>query len=146
MASLNRCEFIGNVGKDPESRYLQNGDAVTNLSIACNESWTDKTSGEKVEKVEWVNLVFFKKIAEIAGKYLKKGSQCFVSGRLQTRKWQDKEGVTRYSTEVVVDKLVLLGGKRDEDGGEVESDAPPAKTTKTVKGKTVDDLDEDIPF
>lgn len=145
MSSLNRCEFIGNLGRDPETRYTAGGDAVTNCSIACNESWTDKASGEKVEKVEWINLVFFKRVAEIASEYLKKGSQCYVAGRLQTRKWDDKEGVTRYSTEVVVDKLLLLGGKRDTDQAE-SSPREPEPTTRTVKGKNVDDLDDDIPF
>lgn len=152
MASLNRVILIGNCGKDPETRFTTGGDAVTNVSIACNETWKDKETGEKKEKVEWVNLVFFKKVAEIAGQYLKKGSQCGIEGRLQTRKWDDKQGVTHYSTEVVVDKLVLLGGKRDdEDGAERSERQSNARTsTKTESttrtDSTGDGFDSDVPF
>lgn len=114
MASdLNFCSFIGRLGKDPETRYLPSGEAVTNFSIACSQSWKDKESGDKKEVTEWVRCSAFGKLAEIAGQYLKKGKQCYVSGRMTTRKWTDKDGVEKYSTEIKVDQLQLLGSKDD---------------------------------
>jgi single-strand DNA-binding protein len=148
MASLNHCAFIGNLGKDPESRYLTNGDAVVNFSIACNESWKDK-DGEKQEKVEWVNVVAFGKLAEIITKYLTKGSQVYIDGRMQTRKWEDKEGNDRYSTEIVANKMVMLGGKSDgrrasDDGDEGTGGRPAPRAAE--KKLTVDDIESDLPF
>lgn len=110
---LNKAMLIGNCGKDPEVRYLPNGDAVCNISIATTEKWTDKQSGERKEATEWHRVSFFGKTAEIAGEYLRKGSSCYVEGRLQTRKWQDKEGKDQYTTEIRGDRLVLLGGKQE---------------------------------
>jgi single-strand DNA-binding protein len=145
MASLNQCNLIGNLGKDPETRFTAGGDAVVNFSIACNESWKD-ADGNRQEKTEWVSVVAFKKLAEIIGEYLKKGSQVFISGRLQTRKWQDKEGNDRYTTEIVADKMVMLGGKRDADQAEPGA-REPAQTTRMAGDKrTVDDIDSELPF
>jgi len=109
MASLNLCQFIGNVG-NKDSRFMTNGDQVVNLSIACNESYKDK-SGESVEKTEWVKVVFYKNLASIVDKYVEKGKQIYISGRLQTRKWTDKQGVDHYSTEIVANEMKMLGGK-----------------------------------
>jgi single-strand DNA-binding protein len=109
--SLNRCTIIGNLGKDPEIRSVGSGDKVANFSVACTESWKDKGTGEKKEKTEWVNCSAFGKLAEIVGEYVKKGKQVYVAGRMETRKWQDKDGADRYTTEIRVDQLQLLGGK-----------------------------------
>ena len=147
---LNQWQGIGRLGKDPETRFTPSGDAVTNFSIACGESWKDKTSGEKVEKTEWVNCTAFGKLAEIAGQYLKKGKQCFVQGKLKTRKWTDKEGVERYSTGVEIDRLQLLGGR---DEGAAPAPAPRAQqrpaqapAPKQSTGTGFDDMDDDIAF
>lgn len=141
MASLNKVMVIGNLGRDPEVRYTQSGDAVANFSLAATETWKDK-GGTKQERTEWVRCTAFGRTGEIAGEYLKTGSQCYVEGRMQTRKWTDKEGVERYTTEVVVDKLVLLGGKRDSDGGE----RPKRQASKNADRDTTDNFDDDIPF
>ena len=118
MASINKVILIGNLGKDPETRYLPSGDAVTNITVATSETWKDK-SGEKQEHTEWHRIAFFGKLAEIAGEYLKKGSPVYVEGRIRTRKWQDKEGQDRYSTEIVADRMQMLGSR----GGGSESAA-----------------------
>ena len=128
---LNQCHFIGRLGKDPETRYLPNGDAVTNIRIACG--WKTK---EK-EGTEWVPVVFFGKLAEIAAQYLRKGSQVYVSGRFQTRKWQDKDGNDRYSTEIVADRMQMLGSKPQAR----QETAPAAEPAATAE-----DFDSDIPF
>jgi single-strand DNA-binding protein len=141
---LNSCSFIGRLGRDPETRYMASGDAVTNFSIAVGESWKDKDSGEKKETVEWVRCVAWRKLAEICAEYLKKGSQVYVSGKMKTREWEDKEGVKRYSTEIVVDKMQMLGGKRD---GEAQAGEPAQKKPETKKtGGKFDDMEDDIPF
>lgn len=139
MASLNKFIGMGNLTRDPEVRYMPNGEAVANFSIAINESRKDK-AGVKQEKVEFVNIVMYRKLAEIAGKYLKKGSPVYVEGRLQTRKWQTKEGQDRYTTEIVSDQMQMLGGK---DGG---NSAPQGQDSKP--NKLVEDFDSfaDIPF
>ena len=115
MASVNKVILLGNLGRDPETRYTTGGDAVTNLRIATTETWKDK-SGEKQEKTEWHTVVLFGRQAEIAGEYLKKGRSVYIEGRLQTRKWTDKEGVEKYSTEIVADRMQLIGGGRDGGG------------------------------
>jgi single-strand DNA-binding protein len=147
MASdLNLCQFIGRLGKDPEVRYLPNGDAVCNFSLASGESWKDKTTGEKVERTEWVNCAIFGKLAEIAGQYLTKGKQCYVSGKMQTRKWQDKTGADRYTTEIKVDQLQLLGSKDEH----ARAPLPPAATASAPRpaptGNSFDDMSDDVPF
>jgi single-strand DNA-binding protein len=115
---VNKVILIGNLGKDPELKSFPNGDAFCNLTLATSESWTDKTSGEKKEKTEWHNLVFTRKLAEIAGQYLKKGSKIYVEGSLRTRKWQDKDGHDRYTTEIQVNDMQMLDGKGGGGGGD----------------------------
>lgn len=118
MASLNKVLLIGNLGKDPETRFLPNGNAVCNFSIATTESWKDKQSGQKQEKTEWHNISMYGRLAEIAGQYLKKGSSVYIEGKLQTRKWQDKQtGADRYTTEIIADEMKMLGGRGDGGGG-----------------------------
>lgn len=117
MASVNKVIIVGNLGRDPETRYMPNGDAVTNVTVATTESWKDKNSGEKKELTEWHRITFYRKLAEIAGQYLKKGSQIYVEGRLQTRKWTDKDGVERYTTEIIADTMQMLGSRQGSGGG-----------------------------
>ena len=113
--SVNKCILIGNLGKDPEVRYSPNGSAVANITLATSESWTDKATGEIVDKTEWHRVVFFKRLAEIAGEYLKKGSKIFIEGKLQTRKWQDADGNDRYTTEIVANEMQMLDSKKNTD-------------------------------
>jgi len=141
---INKVILIGHLGKDPEVRYSPNGGAVTNITLATSESWKDKNTGEKQERTEWHRVVFFGKLAEIAGEYLKKGSQVYLEGRLQTRKWQDKEGKDRYTTEIVAGEMQMLGGREGRgaptDSGGTEPAA--SKPSKAAPG----DFDDDIPF
>lgn len=123
MASVNKVLIIGNVGQDPETRYLPSGDAVTNISVATTEAWKDK-DGKKNEHTEWHRIAFFGKLAEIAGEYLKKGSSVYVEGKLQTRKWKDKEGNDRYSTEIRADRMQMLGSREEKRGARDVSDIP----------------------
>jgi single-strand DNA-binding protein len=143
MASLNKVLLIGNLGRDPETRYMPDGGAVTNVSIATTETWKDK-NGDKQEKTEWHRVAFFGKLAEIAGEYLKKGSQCYVEGRLQTRKWQDKDGQDKYSTEVVADRMQMLGGRGERGEAPPQREAAAAPGAKPA-GK-FEDFESDIPF
>jgi single-strand DNA-binding protein len=113
---INKAILVGNLGKDPETRYMPNGKAVTNFSIATSESWKDKQTGEQKEQTEWHNIVMYERLAEIAAEYLRKGSQVYIEGRIRTRKWQDKEGRDRYTTEIIGNEMQLLGG-RGERGG-----------------------------
>jgi len=141
--SLNKVMLIGNLGKDPESKFLPNGDAVVNFSIACSESWKDKNTGEKVEKTEWINVVAFRKLAEICGKWLTKGSKVYVEGKYQTRKWE-KDGVTHYSTEVLIHDMQMLGGMPNQDGGQ---QAAPAQQQQQAAPEPINnDFDDEIPF
>ena len=155
MASVNKVILIGNLGRDPETRYTADGAAITNITIATSDRWKDKASGEMKEATEWHRVAFFGRLAEIAGEYLKKGRPVYVEGRLRTRKWQDKEGQDRYTTEIVADNMQMLGsregmgGGADFEGGD-EARAPraspstsrqPAKSTAGVA-----DIDDDIPF
>src|SRR5436189_1403666 len=121
MASVNKVILVGNLGRDPETRYTTGGDAVTNIRVATTDTWKDK-NGEKQERTEWHSIVFYGRQAEIAGEYLKKGRQVYVEGRLQTRKWQDKEGQDRYTTEIVADRMQMLGNR--EGGGAATADMP----------------------
>jgi single-strand DNA-binding protein len=156
MASVNKVILIGNLGRDPETRYTTGGDAVTNLNIATSETWKDK-AGEKQEKTEWHRVVLFGRQAEIAGEYLKKGRSVYIEGRLQTRKYTDKDGVEKYATEVVGDRMQLLGsregtGAGDAEfsggGGRRESGAPAGggKPAAAPRKPATDDFDDDIPF
>jgi single-strand DNA-binding protein len=154
MASVNKVILIGNLGRDPEVRYMPDGGAITNVSIATTENWKDK-NGEKQEKTEWHRVAFFGKLAEIAGEYLKKGSQVYVEGRLQTRKWQDKEGNDKYTTEIVADRMQMLGSRQGMGGGgerdAPERDAAPRPSAAKPAGakpagSKFDDFEDDIPF
>lgn len=140
MASLNRVQIIGHLGKEVDLRYMPNGDAVANITVATTESWKDKNTGEKKESTEWHRVTFFRKLAEIAGQYLDKGSQVYLEGQLKTRKWQDKEGQDRYTTEIVADKMVMLGGSKSTR--ESANELPGADDTPL----DLDDSDGDIPF
>ena len=152
MASFNQWTGIGNLGADPELRYTTSGDAVCNIRIACTETWKDKSSGETKESTEWVRIVFYRRLAEIAGQYLKKGSQVFIQGRLKTRKWTDKDGVEKYTTEIEATEMKMLGGKReggDAPGTSTErADYAAAKSGSTTRApvNSVNDLDSDLPF
>ena len=138
MPSVNKVMLLGNLGRDPEVRTFPNGDSVCNFSIATSTSWKDKASGEKKEKTEWHNIVMYRKLAEIAGEYLKKGSSIFVEGSLQTRKWQTKEGQDRYTTEVVADTMQMLGGKSKSSNSEDNFNQEPERVNKAdaKKGKS----------
>ena len=161
MASVNKVILVGNLGRDPEVRYMPNGEAVANFSIATTENWKDK-SGVKQEKTEWHNIVMYRKLAEIAGEYLKKGRPVYIEGRLQTRKWE-KEGVTRYTTEIIADQMQMLGGREggsntyevmDEDqssSSQSYSQAPAAPrqapaAKPAAASSNFDDFEDDIPF
>jgi len=172
MASINKVIIIGNLGRDPEVRYTPNGAAVCNVSLATTRNWKDKNSGDRVEETEWHRVVFYDRLAEIAGEYLKKGSPCYVEGRLKTRKWQDKDGKDNYTTEIVAEQMQLLGGREarggsggggygNQGGDDFSQDAPsrpaarpapasrpsapaPAPAPKSSTG--FDDMDDDIPF
>lgn len=135
MASVNKWIGIGNLGRDPEIRYAASGDPIANISMACSDSYKDKATGERKEVTEWVRLVFFGKLAGICEQYLKKGSQIYVEGKLRTTKWTDKNGVDKYTTEIVCDKMTMLGGK--QDGGQSQSRS---------SREAPDDFNDDIPF
>ena len=147
--SVNKVILVGRLGKDPEQRFMPNGEAVTNATLATSENWKDK-SGEKQEKTEWHNLTFYRRLAEIAGEFLKKGSMIYVEGKLATRKWQDKEGKDRYTTDIIVGEMQMLGGKPsgDQESGRPApaSSAQPATTSKPGTGQGFDNFDDDIPF
>ena len=152
MASVNKVILVGNLGADPETRYQTSGDAITNIRVATTDRWKDKASGETKEATEWHRVAFFGRLAEIAGEYLKKGSQVYVEGRIRTRKYQDKDGNERYSTEIIGDRMQMLGSRAGagEARGEPRSDAPPeakggAAPAKKPAGK-FDDMEDDIPF
>ena len=150
MASVNKWIGVGNLGKDPETRYAPNGEAICNITIACSESWKDKQTGEKKEMTEWVRISFFGKLAEIAGQYLRKGSQVYIEGSLRTRKWTDKDGVERYTTEIRADVMKMLGGKGDGQQSDAPRQSAPAPSTpapkKQASGGGFGDFDDDIPF
>ena len=122
MASVNKVILVGNLGKDPETRFMPNGEAVCNFSIATTDSWKDK-EGKKQERTEWHNIVMYRKLAEIAGEYLKKGSAVYLEGRLQTRKWQDKDGADKYTVEIISDNMQMLGGKSDNSTPKAKQEA-----------------------
>lgn len=175
MASVNKVILVGNLGRDPETRYMPSGDAITNITIATTDSWKDKATGEKRDATEWHRVAFFGKLAEIAGQYLKKGSQVYVEGSLRTRKWQDKDGQERYTTEIRADSMQMLGGRAGAGAGAGPSDAgasyggyddqpssaaapaprPAARPAPSraapapapaSSGSGFDDMDDDIPF
>ncbi|HYA37829.1 MAG TPA: single-stranded DNA-binding protein [Candidatus Methylomirabilis sp.] len=153
---VNKVILVGNLGRDPEVRYSPNGQAVANVTLATSESWKDKTSGEKQERTEWHRVVFFGRLAEIAGEYLKKGAQIYVEGRLQTRKWQDKDGHDRYTTEIVANDMQMLGSRggagvpsdnfNQDQPPAAENSAPAAKKAGSKNTAVAGDFDDDIPF
>ena len=166
MASVNKVILIGNLGKDPEIRYAPSGSAICNITLATSRNWKDKTTGERQEETEWHRVVFFDRMAEVAGEYLKKGKSVYIEGRLKTRKWTDKEGAEKYTTEVMADKMEMLGSREGGGGGSGGSggsedvgsasapsqrSAPPARSAPASKPAAksstgFDDMDDDIPF
>lgn len=139
--AVNKVLLFGNLGSDPETRYSSNGDAVTNFSLATTDRWKDKNTGENKESTEWHRIVIYGKLAEVAGQYLKKGSQVYVEGKIRTRKWQDKQGNDRYTTEINADQMKMLGRR---EGGDDQSQAEPAKNQRA--SQTAQSIDDDIPF
>jgi single-strand DNA-binding protein len=161
MASINKVILIGNLGRDPEVRYSADGAAVCTISIATTSTWKDKNTGEKKEETEWHRVVFYNRLAEIAGEYLKKGRSVYIEGRLKTRKWQDKDGQEKYTTEIIADQMQMLGGREGGSASMSSSNGsdgdyePPQAPTRTAGGSgkpaikpppTFSDMDDDIPF
>jgi single-strand DNA-binding protein len=162
MASVNKVILIGNLGRDPEMRYAPSGAAICNVTIATSRQWKNKDSGERQEETEWHRVVFYDRLAEIAGEYLKKGKSVYVEGRLKTRKWTDKEGVEKYTTEIIAQEMTMLGGREgggggmsDEGGGGAPAQRPatapqrsaaPAGKAPAKSNTGFDDMDDDIPF
>lgn len=148
MSGVNKVILVGNLGKDPEVRYLESGTAVANFSLATSESWKDRKTGERKDVTEWHNIVLWRGLAEVAEKYLKKGNQVYIEGKLKTRSWEDKEGVTRYMTEVVADNMTMLGGKRSNEGGSSQAAEKPetANTPESEPKIEGDDSGDDLPF
>ena len=168
MASVNKVILIGNLGRDPEVRYTPSGSAVCNVTLATTRSWKSKESGEKVEETEWHRIVFYDRLAEIAGEYLKKGRSIYVEGRLKTRKWTDKDGAEKYTTEVIAPEMNMLGSREgmgggagggdEEGGGHAERSAPPQRSAPASRPSApaaraapksatgFDNMDDDIPF
>ena len=164
MASLNKVQIIGNLGRDPETRYMPSGDAMTSITVATTENWKDKTTGEKKEQTEWHRITFFGKLAEIAGQYLKKGSQVYIEGSLRTRKFTDKDGVEKYATDIKADTMQMLGSRQGMGGGGPsdeesygggapsaprQSAAPVPRAAPAPAARPApnfSDMDDDIPF
>jgi single-strand DNA-binding protein len=140
---LNKAQIIGHLGRDPETRYLPSGEAVTGFSIATTEKWKDKNTGEQKEATEWHSINTFGKLAEIAGQYLRKGSLVFVEGKITTRKYTDKDGIERYATSIKADTMKMLGGR---DQGEAQRQAAPQAAPAARPSSGFDDMDDDIPF
>jgi len=151
---INKVILIGNLGKDPEVKYMPNGEAVANITLATSESWKDKTSGQQVERTEWHRVVFFRRLAEITGEYLKKGSKVYIEGKLQTRKWQGQDGQDRYTTEIVANEMQMLdsrgGGAGDfnqnQGGGQPQQSSPQSEPSQAAPAPANNDFDDDIPF
>lgn len=157
MASINKVILVGNLGNDPESRYLSSGEQVTNIAVATTGRWRDKATGEQKEQTEWHRVSLFGKLAEIAGQYLKKGSQVYIEGRLRTRKYTDKEGIDRYATEIIADVMQMLGNRQsagdlsdsDDRSGYQPASRPTHGNSQRQQGgrpPSVSDIDDDIPF
>jgi single-strand DNA-binding protein len=163
MASVNKVIIVGNLGRDPETRYMPNGDAMTSITVATTDTWKDKATGEKKEQTEWHRITFFGKLAEIAGQYLKKGSQVYVEGSLRTRKYTDKDGVEKYATDIKADSMQMLGSRQGMGGGmgggasmddgygapaPAQRPAAPAQRPAPVSrpAPNFSDMDDDIPF
>jgi len=153
---INKVILIGNLGQDPEVKYMPNGGAVTNVTVATSESWKDKSTGEQKENTEWHRVVFFRRLAEIAGEYLKKGSKVYIEGKLQTRKWQDQSGNDRYTTEIIANEMQMLdsrggggggsGGNFNQSPSQSSGAAPQQQPATAPAGGGMGDFDDDIPF
>jgi len=146
---INKVILVGHLGKDPEVRYMASGGAVCNVTVATSEAWKDKQTGEQKERTEWHNVVFYNRLAEIAGEYLRKGSQVYVEGRLQTRKWQDKSGNDRYTTEIIASEMQMLGGRGgggSSDFGGSSASAASRSQSAPAPAAVADEFDDDIPF
>jgi single-strand DNA-binding protein len=161
MSSVNKVILLGRLGRDPEIRYAPSGAAVANLSLATSRNWKDRTSGEKKEETEWHRVVFYDKLAEVVGEYTKKGGLLYVEGRLKTRKWTDKDGVEKYTTEIIAEQMQLIGGRDDaaEPASQPASSGKPAASRPAAQGAqrqpapaaskpagNFDDIDDDVPF
>jgi len=146
MASVNKVIIVGNIGRDPETRVLPSGDSLTNISVATSDRYKDKATGEMKETTEWHRITFFGKLAEIAGQYLRKGSQVYVEGKLRTRKYTDQAGVEKYSTEIVADSMQMLGGKMDSGGGSASSASKERPEITSSASSSLGQMDDDIPF
>ena len=150
---VNKVILIGNLGNDPEVRYTPNGSAVANVTLATSMTWRDKQNGELQERTEWHRIVFFNRLAEIVGEYLRKGSKIYIEGSLRTRKWQDKSGIDRYTTEIIANEMHMLdskaGGNQDYQSSSIDrqsTDAQPSSSAATTPGQDVPAFDDDIPF
>jgi single-strand DNA-binding protein len=148
---INKVILVGNLGNDPETRYMPSGGAVTNISVATSESWKDKQSGEQKERTEWHRVAMFNRLAEVAAEYLRKGSQVYIEGKIRTRKWQDKDGQDRYTTEIIADEMQMLGARGGSGGGSYESGGSSRSSSGGQGGgqqspPPMDDFDDDIPF
>jgi single-strand DNA-binding protein len=144
---INKVILVGNLGADPETRYMPSGSAVTNLSVATTESWKDKQTGEQTERTEWHKVVMFDRLAEIAAEYLRKGSQVYIEGKLQTRKWQDRDGNDRWTTEIRASEMQMLGGRGGGGGSSFGGGAPQKSGGGSAPPEPApDDFDDDIPF
>lgn len=151
MSDLNKVMLIGRLGKDPETRYSASGAAITNITLATSDKWKDKQTGEQKEKTEWHRVVFFNRLAEIAGEYLTKGKTVYIEGKIQTRKWQDQQGQDRYTTEIVANEMQMLGGReqpQQQSGGfrDKPKDSPPAQAQPAPAAQDEQFTDDDIPF
>ena len=148
--SLNKAILIGNLGRDPEVRHMPNGEAVCNFSIATSETWNDRQTGQRQERTEWHNITLYRRLAEVAGQYLKKGSQVYIEGRIQSRKYTDKNGVERTAYEIIGNEMKMLGGGNDSgqqaQAAQAETPTPPRRQAPAAPAQPVDDIDDDIPF
>ena len=146
--SLNKVILIGNLGRDPEVRYMPNGEAVCNFSIATSETWNDRQTGQRQERTEWHNITLYRRLAEVAGQYLKKGSQVYIEGRIQSRKYTGKDGIERTAYEIIGNEMKMLGGGNDsgQQNAQHTPPAPPRRQAPAAPAQPVDDIDDDVPF
>ena len=146
--SLNKVILIGNLGRDPEVRYMPNGEAVCNFSIATSETWNDRQTGQRQERTEWHNITLYRRLAEVAGQYLKKGSQVYIEGRIQSRKYTGKDGIERTAYEIIGSEMKMLGGGNDsgQPNAQHTPPAPPSRQAPAAPAQPVDDIDDDVPF
>ena len=146
--SLNKAILIGRLGRDPEVRYMPNGEAVCNFSIATSETWNDRQTGQRQERTEWHNITLYRRLAEVAGQYLKKGSQVYIEGRIQSRKYTGKDGIERTAYEIIGSEMKMLGGGNDsgQQNAQHTPPAPPSRQAPAAPAQPVDDIDDDVPF